>query len=228
MSRDRQFVSFNEDKHNRFTIPGFPHDESPDVIEALRKPMPLKDGWSLWMQGSGQYSVQKVVSFDTAQEFWRLWNGLPQPSELFDGKRFVKEMQNGSCVPVEGFMVFRNGIKPEWEDPANAKGGHFQIMVKIASGGGLLDEWWNNLVLAMVGETMDCAHRVTGVRLLDKIGSVKGKVLDNVRLEIWYHQQTAYEEVETLKKSLERTLITQIDGNVGAPFKSDMIQDKKH
>ncbi|CAK0893687.1 unnamed protein product [Prorocentrum cordatum] len=229
MSRDRMVLSFNEERHGKFTIPGYPEDESREIEEALRQPMYLHSGWTLWTQNSGQYAVQKVVAFETAQEFWKVWNGVPQPSELFDSKRFIKETTNGTGVAgVDGFMIFRNAIKPEWEDPANAKGGHFQILVKPTSGGGTLDEWWNNLVLGMIGETIECSHRINGVRLLDKMGSSKGKVLDNVRLEIWYHGSTTHDEGQQLRKSLEKCLITQLDGTLGPAFKPDMMTDKRH
>jgi len=230
MSKDRMFLSFNDEKHGKFRVPGYPADESREIEEALMQPMYLHSGWTLWTQGSGQYSVQKVCGFETAQEFWKVWNGVPQPSELFDSKRFTREMSNGTIAGVDGFMVFRNGIKPEWEDPANAgpRGGHFHIQVKPTSGGGLLDEWWNNLVLGMIGETMDGGHRITGVRLLDKIGGKQGKVLDNVRIEIWYHANITNDEKESLRKSLEKCLIAQLDGSLGASLKGDSIVDKRH
>ena len=123
------FLTFNEERHGMFTIPGYPVNETHEIEEALRQPMYLHSGWTLWTQNSGQYSVQKVCSFETAQESWKVWNGVPQPSELFDYKRFTKETPSGTGVAgVDGFMIFRNAIKPEWEDPANANGGHFQIV----------------------------------------------------------------------------------------------------
>ena len=30
-------------------------------------------------------------------------------------------------LSIDAIMIFREGISPEWEDQANANGGHFQI-----------------------------------------------------------------------------------------------------
>mmetsp|Transcript_105358 Transcript_105358/g.286106 ORF Transcript_105358/g.286106 Transcript_105358/m.286106 type:complete len:230 (+) Transcript_105358:93-782(+) len=214
MSRDRMVLSFNEERHGKFTIPGYPEDESREIEEALRQPMYLHSGWTLWTQNSGQYAVQKVVAFETAQEFWKVWNGVPQPSELFDSKRFIKETTNGTGVAgVDGFMIFRNAIKPEWEDPANAKGGHFQILVKPTSGGGTLDEWWNNLVLGMIGSTIEPANMITGIRLVDKLSGPRASNV--VRLEVWFSDYEDQQAVQTLRRSVEACMSTRLDGSHG-------------
>jgi len=123
-------------------------------------------------------------------------------------------------------MIFREGITPEWEDVANAQGGHFQFVMKATtSSHAQIDEYWNNLVLGMVGETMDAANQITGVRLVDKLG--KGKATDCLRVELWYNSKATPHEVNALKRSMEKCLLARIDGSQGSPLK-DMIQDKKH
>jgi len=204
-------------------IPGYPAIESDEIQSALLEPMPLRRAWAFWEQMStGGYDTRKVVSFSTAQEFWSVWNGVPQPSELLDGKRYMRDQ-----LAIDAIMIFQEGVHPKWEDPANDKGGHFQIQLKPPSGGGQIDEYWNNLVLAMIGETMDVGNMITGVRLVDKL-SLKGKVTDCIRLEVWYHSQTSNAQVNVLKRNLEKCLATRIDGSQGAAFKGDAIQDKKH
>ena len=66
-------------------------------------------------------------------------------------------------------MIFRDNIRPEWEDRMNEKGGHFQFQLKPNVGGGQIDEYWNNLVLGMIGATIEPANMITGVRLVDKL-----------------------------------------------------------
>jgi len=223
----QQCLSFNEalPGGGRFTVPCYPATESDEVQSALLEPMPLRRAWAFWEQMStGGYDTRKVVSFSTAQEFWSVWNGMPQPSELLDGKRLMRDH-----LAIDALMIFQDGINPEWEDPANDKGGHFQLQLKPPSGGAQIDEYWNNLVLAMVGETLDgdSGNMITGVRLVDKI-SVKGKVTDCIRIEVWYHSNTTNSQVNILKRNLEKCLVTRIDGSLGAAFKGDAIQDKKH
>jgi len=187
------------------------------------EPMPLRHPWAFWEQmSSGGYATKKIVSFSTAQDFWAVWNGVPQPSELLDGKRFMRDQ-----LAIDALMIFRDGIAPEWEDPANDNGGHFQIQLKPPSGGAQIDEYWNNLVLAMIGETLDGGDMITGVRLVDKL-SLRGKPTDCIRIEVWYHSNTSHAQVNMLKRNLEKCLATRIDGSQGPAFRGDAILDKKH
>merc|ERR1719229_1021803 len=200
-------------------IPGAPDKETDECESALREPMPLKTPWVLWERvATGGYATSKVVTFQTVQEFWSVWNGVPQPSELLDNKRFFRQQISNAPVPIDALMIFRNGIEPQWEDKANTNGGHFQIQLKPPSGGGQIDEYWNNLVLAMIGETMEAGQHVTGVRLVDKLTG-KGKVTDAIRLELWYHSKNTQQEVNKLKRSMEQCLMTRIDGTQTSTLK---------
>lgn len=222
-------MSFNEAHGGAsLSIPGFPEEEPEEVIEALREPMPLSSVWVLWEQmASGGYATRKVVSFKTVQEFWAIWNGLPQPSELLENKRLVRDTPNAPAAMIDAIMIFRDGILPEWEHAANAKGGHFQMQLKPSAGGGQIDEYWNNLVLGTIGNTMEAADLITGLRLVDKL-SGKGKVTDAIRLELWYHSKASAQGVTQLKQSMERCLTARLDGTQGSALKADAIQDKKH
>lgn len=88
-----------------------------------------------------RFLAARLCSFKTVEEFWGYWNQIPKPryrvngrheilndgvirvlhccSEiLFDGvsrKKFVNRT-------VTSFSVFKNDIRPEWEDPANSSG----------------------------------------------------------------------------------------------------------
>jgi len=119
----------------------------------------------------------------TVQDFWRIWNGLPQPSELLEQKRMVREQANGQQICIGALMIFREGVKPEWEDKVNARGGHFQIQLKPNTGAGQIDEHWNNLVLATIGATLEPADRITGVRLVDKLSGTR-PASSVIRLEL--------------------------------------------
>merc|ERR1711933_579496 len=56
---------------------------------------------------------------------------------------------------IDAIMIFRDNVRPEWEDKLNATGGHFQFQLKPNIGGGQVDEYWNNLVLGMIGATIE-------------------------------------------------------------------------
>jgi len=178
----------------------------------------LQYSWTIWEQlqqaadaKAAQYAdaTHRVASFGTVKEFWRYWNHLPQPSQLLDGnKRFVRET-DGTRSIVDALMVFRDGIRPEWEDPANASGGHFQFQLKDAVGGGTIDEYWNNIVLGMIGGTVGPSELVTGVRLVDKRQQRSGFL----RLEVWFSNYEASDQVDQLQRSLERCMASKLDGS---------------
>merc|ERR1740138_1178478 len=135
----QQYLSFNDTQGERFLL--YPEEESPEALAALREVMPLRTGWTLWEQvSSGNYATRKVVAFNTVQDFWAVWNGVPQPSELLENKRLFSQQPNGQpAQPLDAIMIFREGISPEWEDNANANGGHFQICMKPTAGPGQID-----------------------------------------------------------------------------------------
>ena len=66
----------------------------------------------------------------------------------------------------------------------NANGGHFQFQLKPSVGGGQIDEHWNNLVLGMIGATIEPANMITGVRLVDKLSGPRAANV--IRLEVWF------------------------------------------
>jgi translation initiation factor 4E len=181
--------------------------------------MKLKDTWALWEQvvpepgaKSDKYgdATRKVTEFTTVQEFWSIWNGLPQPSELFNN-RFMRDQPNGQSVPIDAIMIFKKGIAPEWEDPKNANGGHIQINMKTTAGGGLIDEYWNNLALGMIGGSLEPSDIITGIRLVDKLAGPKS--VNAIRIELWF-TKSSETNVKSLQRSMEKCLGTRLDGTV--------------
>merc|ERR1719503_314531 len=168
-----------------------------------------------------QYSdaTHEVDKFSTVQNFWRLWNHIPQPSELLEQKRMVREQPDGLHV-IDAVMIFRDNIRPEWEDKMNANGGHFQFQLKPNLGGGQLDEYWNNLVLGMIGATIEPANMITGMRLVDKLSGPRASNV--IRLEIWFTNFDDSAAVQALKKSVEKCMATRLDGSTGQVPKSDV------
>ena len=154
---------------------------------------PLNSGWSIWehrKQGNKMTSdaaylsgIARVADFRTVQGFWQYWNQLPLPSEFFTNEKGQKRTFEDRAL--EGLSVFREGIAPTWEDPMNADGGEFFIR---SSGSQLsvrqLDEFWEQTVLAMIGETVDPGCEVCGARVVDK-SKHKGPAY---RLELWFRR----------------------------------------
>eukprot|EP00927_Polykrikos_kofoidii_P078529 TRINITY_DN75342_c0_g1_i1.p1 TRINITY_DN75342_c0_g1~~TRINITY_DN75342_c0_g1_i1.p1 ORF type:complete len:253 (+),score=35.98 TRINITY_DN75342_c0_g1_i1:404-1162(+) len=210
------------------SVAGAPEEESEEFLAAIEEPIPLSGAWTLWEQLSTEkYHTNKVVTFGTVQEFWSIWNGIPQPSELLDGKKFIRVETSGHSTEIGALMIFRDGIAPEWEHPANSQGGHFQLTLKAVAIGGQVDEYWNNIVLAIIGGTLEPCTKVNGVRLVDKLGT-RNRATDHIRIELWYSSKITKPEVDILKKSMEKCMTTRLDGTLGPSLKHDAIHDKKH
>lgn len=218
------YLSFNPNQENSLTFSSTDLDEKEDV---LHKELPLKYTWVIWeqiMQASeakqSQYSdaTHKVAPFNTVQGFWRLWNHMPQPSELLDQKRMVREQPDGLHV-IDAIMIFRENIRPEWEDKMNANGGHFQFQLKPSTGGGQIDEYWNNVVLGMIGGTIEPAHMITGLRLVDKLSGPRQA--NGIRIEVWFTDYSDPGVVQTLRKNIEKCMATRLDGGQGQAPKCD-------
>ncbi|KAJ9439740.1 hypothetical protein DIPPA_70092a, partial [Diplonema papillatum] len=104
---------------------------------------PLEQKWTIWydlrkMQVEGQNwedNLQKVADFDTVEDFWSTYNHIKRPNALTYGANY---------------HVFKDGIKPMWEDPANKKGGRFVMVISHFKEDSRLNDIWEHLLLAMI------------------------------------------------------------------------------
>jgi hypothetical protein len=145
---------------------------------------PLQNSWVLWehkqvaKQEDWKNSMREVCEFATVEDFWRHWSFIPRPSEvLYDGKQH-KEVDGRT---IDAFSVFKKGIRPEWEDPMNRTGAEFTVRKTMQPDA--LDVYWENLVLGLIGETIDADDDICGCRVVDK--SKKGTHRTMFRLELW-------------------------------------------
>ncbi|CAR26863.1 hypothetical protein ZYGR_0I01350 [Zygosaccharomyces rouxii] len=125
---------------------------------------PLNTKWTLWytkpaIDKSESWSdlLRPVTSFQTVEEFWAIVQNIPEPHGL----------------PLKSdYHVFRNDIRPEWEDEANAKGGKWSYQVRIKSAD--INELWLRTLLAVIGETIDeDDSQINGVVLNVRKGGYK-------------------------------------------------------
>lgn len=216
------YLSFNKSVNHdlKFTT------EDPDDDEGLLgQEMPLRYSWVVWEQlvtqdgkAASQYSdvTHQVSTFASVQEFWKIWTSLPQPSELLEHKHMFRKHADGDQL-IDALMIFREGVRPEWEDKANASGGHFQFQLKSTVGGGQIDEYWNNLALGIIGATIQPASMITGIRLVDKLSGPRAANV--IRLEVWFQSYDDIQAREALRKSVELCMATRLDGSLGQPPK---------
>eukprot|EP00743_Colponemidia_sp_Colp-15_P003235 GILK01003494.1.p1 GENE.GILK01003494.1~~GILK01003494.1.p1 ORF type:complete len:351 (-),score=36.94 GILK01003494.1:290-1312(-) len=91
-----------------------------NMVPATRR-FSFVNSWTLWYdqqtsagcKSVSDYcdSLQELGSFKTVQEFWMFWNNL-----------CLNRMPNFSNI-----SVFKNGIRPLWEDPHNRNGGRWIV-----------------------------------------------------------------------------------------------------
>lgn len=132
---------------------------------------PLNSKWTLWYtkpqtNSSESWSdlLKPVISFQSVEEFWGIYNSIPAASQL----------------PLKSdYHLFKEGIKPEWEDSANANGGRWQYTFNNKRNAmQVIDDLWLRGLLAVIGETIeDDENEVNGIVL-----NIRKQV---IRVGIW-------------------------------------------
>jgi hypothetical protein len=120
---------------------------------------------------------------------------------LFDGQS-KREVEGRS---IEAFSVFKKGIRPEWEDPKNKYGG--ELVCRKSFSLDMLDQYWDNLVLALIGEIIDDSDEVCGCRVVDK--SNKKAIY---KLELWLKTGGTAEIADKIRTKMLNTLLPE-DGS---------------
>ena len=145
---------------------------------------PLQNTWVFWIQdltsNPNTWKVQEICEFSSVEEFWRQFGVVPKPSHLFyDGRN--RKLLDGK--EIESLAIFRKNIYPGWEDEINANGSEL-LYRKVNMNVDILDMYWENTVLALIGETVDMGEGIIcGCRVVDKS---KAKSTNRVyRLEVW-------------------------------------------
>ncbi|KAF7801469.1 eukaryotic translation initiation factor NCBP [Senna tora] len=116
---------------------------------------PLKNKFVFWYtrrtpgvrnQTSYEDNIKRIVDFSTVEGFWVCYCHLARPSSL--------------PSPTD-LHLFKEGIRPLWEDSANCNGGKWIIRFKKVVSG----RFWEDLVLALVGDQLDYGDNICGAVL---------------------------------------------------------------
>lgn len=134
-----------------------------------------------------------VGEFKTVEGFCRYFNWLKPPSKL---------------ERSSNYHLFKDGIKPMWEDPANANGGKWVLTIK--SNPQLLDRCWSWLSMALVGEELDEKDEVCGA-----VVSLRAKI---DRIQLWTRGKEDVESINNLGKKLLKLLDVSDEQGIGLEF----------
>ncbi|KAF9486166.1 translation initiation factor eIF4e [Pholiota conissans] len=134
-----------------------------------------------------------IGEFDTVEEFCRYFNWLKPPSKLEKNSNY---------------HIFKSGIKPMWEDPANAEGGKWVLTMK--NNPVLLDRCWGWLAMALVGEELEENDEICGA-----VVSLRSKV---DRIQVWTRSKDDVEKLNGIGKRLIKLLDVSEADNIGLDF----------
>ncbi|KAF5374895.1 hypothetical protein D9758_000220 [Tetrapyrgos nigripes] len=163
-------------------------------------PMPQTPGVAAaqgWME-----DIKRVISFDSVEEFWGLYNNIIPPSQL---------------PQKANYYLFKEGIIPAWEDEANKNGGKWSIQLPKDKNRAHVDKMWLYTMLAAIGETFDATSNgsedapppsslITGV-----IVSTRPQFY---RLSIWTRLAPSSSDEDNLRERIE---------GVGRHFKTSVL-----
>jgi translation initiation factor 4E len=99
----------------------------------------LKSTWIVWYRpptpkySDYEKSTVPLASISSVESFWAVYSHLKRPSLL---------------PTVSDYHIFKKGIRPVWEDEANKRGGKWIVRLKK----GVADRYWEDLLLALVGD----------------------------------------------------------------------------
>ncbi|EDQ88751.1 uncharacterized protein MONBRDRAFT_32697 [Monosiga brevicollis MX1] len=160
--------------------------------------IPLRYSWTFWYSNKKQRnrdnfdaSMQKMCTVSTVKEFWNVYSFLQRPSEL----------------PICDLMLFRDGIRPVWEDDKNKSGGRWSLHLK--KGIQASSRAWENLLLAIIGDQFTHSEEVCGVVL-------KIRQSDD-SLCLWNRTASDAETRTTIGKDLRKVL--RLDSGVLIKYK---------
>lgn len=124
-------------------------DPAQPSSEGAPKGTPLQSDFTFWFtffqkskdkqMEEFEDNLRKIANFNTAEEFWGIYQHMKRPNTLPRG-----------CE----FFLFRKGIKPLWEDEANFGGGRLYLSMKKDV---ITNKVWEDLQISMIisGDLLD-------------------------------------------------------------------------
>jgi len=164
-----------------------PFTPAPVVVATEAAPFSAVD------QGDYEAGLTVIGEFETVETFCRYFNWLKLPSKLERNSNY---------------HLFKSGIKPMWEDEANANGGKWVLTMK--NNPALLDRCWSWLAMALVGEELEDGDDICGA-----VVSLRSKV---DRIQVWTRNKDDIERLNGIGKRFVKLLdISEADG-IGLEF----------
>ncbi|KAG0198727.1 eukaryotic translation initiation factor 4E [Mortierella sp. GBA30] len=156
---------------------------------------PLNNSWTLWFDNPGkksnannwELSLKELITFDTVEDFWGVYNNIMKTCDLSISSNY---------------HLFKQGIKPMWEDPANKRGGKWSIQLPRNKTMSEIDNIWLYTMLACIGEAFEYESEVCGA-----VVSVRKAFF---RIALWTRSSDNQEVAMSIGRTLKKA--ANIDG----------------
>ncbi|KAG0377188.1 Eukaryotic translation initiation factor 4E type 2 [Mortierella sp. AD032] len=167
---------------------------------------PLHFNWVFWFMhrppGSKitnyEGAMKKIATFGSVEDFWAVYSHLRRPHELPN---------------VSDYHLFRQGVRPVWEDAANINGGKWIVRLKK----GLASRYWENLVMAVIGDQFDVGSEICGIVL-----SIRGA--EDI-LSIWNQSSQGGRTNLKIRDTMKRVLSLPADTIMEYKTHNDALKD---
>lgn len=90
--------------------------------------------------------MKRIAAFASIEDFWAVYSHLRRPHDL---------------PTISDYHLFKQGVRPVWEDEANINGGKWIIRLKK----GLASRYWEDLVMAIIGDQFEVGPEICGAVL---------------------------------------------------------------
>ena len=156
----------------------------------------LNDTWCVYFHAKDinkKYSdnTKKLIEFNNIEYFWRTFNNIPKPTEMFSEIGVNKKVLKSTGEVPGAISLFRKNSYPTWEDSTNING--FELSIKKYKDFDKINDFWNNLTVIAVGENFDNSNILNGIRIVDS--TINYKIM--YRIELWFSDKQYKEYFET-------------------------------
>ncbi|KAH7345750.1 translation initiation factor eIF 4e-like domain-containing protein [Rhizoctonia solani] len=179
----------------------FYFDAKPPPPRATGEATPVPYTPSNTETGEYEAGLKIVGKFRTVEDFCRLFNWVKPPSKL---------------ERSSNYHMFKEDIKPMWEDPANANGGKWVITMR--NNPALLDRCWSWLAMGLVGQELDDREDM----ICGAVVSLRSRI---DRIQLWVRQKDDVERVNAIGKKLVKLL--DLDREPGIQLEFQFNSDER-
>jgi len=167
---------------------------------------PLQNSWTLWFfkndkAKSWEANQREIITFNTVEDFWALYNHIELASRLAAG-----------C----DYSLFKEGIRPMWEDDSNKRGGRWLINLDKKQRGTCLDNFWLEVVLCLIGETFESESVIVN-------GAVVNVRPRGDKLSMWLCEAKPQDSVVRIGQKLKKRLGIEEKVTIGYEVHSDTM-----